>query len=55
MPGKYGCPWSHMICIQSCGCCKNCTNTCPTKCGVYLHNEGKPDISTEPSQKLHSI
>ena len=47
MAGKYGCFWTHVACIQECGCCKDCKSRCPAMCGVYLHNFDKEEIEKE--------
>lgn len=51
MAGKYGCPWTNIICIQSCGCCKNCKKANESKysspecaCGIWRNHRNEPEI-----------
>jgi len=47
MAGKYGCPWTNIMCVQSCGCCKDCCydtrNSCNEVCGIYKNNKDKSE------------
>lgn len=53
MAGKYGCPWTNIMCIQSCGCCRDCekANSEDAKysppscaCEIFKNNKNKPEI-----------
>jgi hypothetical protein len=47
MAGKYGCPWTNIICFQGCGCCKDCKeeirDRCDCVCGIYRNHKNDPE------------
>lgn len=49
MSGKYGCPWTNIMCIQSCGCCRDCSSVKKGRspdcvCGIYRNHKNDPEI-----------
>lgn len=51
MAGKYGCPWTNIMCFQGCGCCNFCNenkrNHCNSVCGIYRDNKNKPELNAK--------
>lgn len=48
MSGKYGCPWTNIMCIQGCGCCRDCNpdkkDRCNEICGIYRNYKNEPEM-----------